>query len=75
MQPGTQDFLRHYSLILALFFNKVADEKRQDVFMAAQAGRRIESNMRAVKNARLLSTEGTFFLCHRDRISLEYLIQ
>jgi hypothetical protein len=43
--------------------------------MAAKAGRRIESNMRAVKNARLLSTEGTFFLCHRDRISLEYLIQ
>ena len=75
MQPGTQDFLRHSSLILALFFNKVADEKRQDVFMAAQAGRRIESNMSAVKNARLLSTEGTFFLCHSDRISLEYLIQ
>ncbi len=43
--------------------------------MAAQAGRRIESNMRAAKNARLLSTDGTFFLCHRDRIPLEYLIQ
>ena len=75
MQPGTQDFLRHSSLILALFFNKVADEKRQHVFMAAQAGRRIESNMRAAKNARPLSSDGTFFLCHWDRISLEYLIQ
>jgi hypothetical protein len=32
MQPGTQDFLRHSSLILALFFNKVADEKRATSF-------------------------------------------
>jgi hypothetical protein len=47
MQPGPQDFLRHSFLILALFFNKVADETRQHVFMAVQAGRRIESNMRA----------------------------
>jgi hypothetical protein len=32
MQPGTQDFLRHSFLILALFFNKVADEKRATSF-------------------------------------------
>ena len=57
------------------FSTKLPMKKGQHVFMAAKAGRRIESNMRAVKNARLLSTEGTFFLCHRDRISLEYLIQ
>jgi hypothetical protein len=31
--------------------------------------------MRAAKNERLLSTDGTFFLCHRDRIPLEYLVQ
>jgi len=32
MQPGTQDFSRHSSLILALSFNKVADEKRATCF-------------------------------------------
>ena len=57
------------------FSTKLPMKKGQQVFMAAQAGRRIESNMRAAKNARLLSTDGTFFLCHRYRIPLEYLIQ
>ncbi|MCX6974639.1 MAG: hypothetical protein NTZ94_10160 [Verrucomicrobia bacterium] len=57
------------------FSTKLPMKKGQHVFMAAQAGRRIESNMSAAKNARPLSTEGTFFLCHKDRIPLEYLVQ